>query len=142
MKTATVITFNNTSVAIPPASSDKAIANDKLLTLRLSHIFNLVETDPTLKRLTTVALPFLNAPSFRNLISLNFAQQHVTDCAVEATDCLMSVVAYGISMGALVSSCGFSFGAGCVGALLAHPIFGGAVAIYCGRAIESCGLSK
>lgn len=108
----------------------------------LQSIFTKISEDRDLLRLTKAALPLLNVSSLKKLAPLNAEYYHVSDCAVEATDCLVALVAYGTSMGALVSSCGFSFGAGCVAALLAHPILGGAVAIYCGRAIESCGLNK
>jgi hypothetical protein len=62
----------------------------------------------------------------------------VSDCQVEATDCLTSLVTYGVGIGTIISACGFSLGIGCIGLLLAHPIVAGGVAIYCGRAIETC----
>ncbi len=62
----------------------------------------------------------------------------VSDCAYHVTDCLVAVVAYGAGMSALIGSCGFTFGWGCAGALIAHPVLAGATAIYCGRAGHTC----
>lgn len=62
----------------------------------------------------------------------------VSDCAYHVTDCLVAMVAYGAGMSTLIGSCGFTFGWGCAGALIAHPVLAGATAIYCGRAGHTC----
>jgi hypothetical protein len=117
--------------------------------LEIEQLFSNASSDPTLRELAREALPFLSSSSLRlvlpvtsPLVGENDQQQHVTDCAVEAADCLVSLLAYGVSMSALYSSCGFTLGAGCVAALISHPLLGGAVAIYCGRALSSCGLTR
>lgn len=137
--TSTIISHNGNSVRLihkKNANQSQEVQN------RIEKIFSSIAADAELNRLIKSSLPFLHSSNLNLIAPSLFDQSYVPDCAVEATDCLMSLIAYGMSMSALVSTCGFSFGAGCVGALLAHPVFAGAIAIYCGRAIESCGISK
>lgn len=109
----------------------------------IAQLFTDAGDDPTLRELAREALPFLSASSLRLVLPITTAEhQYVSDCAIEASDCLVSLIAYGLSMSALYSSCGFTLGAGCVAALLAHPVLGGVVAVYCGRALTSCGITQ
>ena len=135
------VSFNETSVKVIPPSDHKPNHNF-VMTAEIESLFAKAKVDTNLNKLITEALPFLNANSIMKVLPATSDHYYVSDCAVEATDCLVALVAYGLSMGALVSACGFSFGASCVAALIAHPVLGGAVAIYCGRAVESCGLNK
>lgn len=122
---------------------DHQLAQNSQKEAEIASLFTLAGADPTLRELAREAVPFLSASSLRLVLPVAGAEQHyVTDCAVEAADCLVSLIAYGMSMSALYSSCGFTLGAGCVAALLAHPVLGGVVAVYCGRALTSCGITQ
>ncbi len=136
--------FNSRSVQLDHETS---LSPEK--ELEIEQLFSRASADPLLRELAREAMPFLSSSSLRlvlpvtsPLVGDNDQQGHVTDCAVEATDCLVSLLAYGVSMSALYSSCGFTLGAGCVAALISHPLLGGAVAIYCGRALSSCGITQ
>jgi len=104
---------------------------------------------PDLRQLALESVPFLSGEALRLLpawramgtsaLPPSFTLEGgVSDCAYHVTDCLVAVVAYGAGMSGLIGSCGFTFGWGCAGALLAHPILAGATAIYCGRAGHTC----
>lgn len=62
------------------------------------------------------------------------------DCAAEAVDCLVAVVAYVSGITGLITLCGGTLGVACIGVLLAHPVLGAHVALQCARAIQVCGL--
>jgi len=102
-----------------------------------------------LRQLAQESIPFLSGEALRllpvwramgraALIPYSAVEGGVSDCAYHVTDCLVAVVAYGAGMSALIGSCGFTFGWGCAGALIAHPVLAGATAIYCGRAGHTC----
>ncbi|MFZ4627378.1 MAG: hypothetical protein ACOYNR_03515 [Blastocatellia bacterium] len=102
-----------------------------------------------LRQLAQESVPFLSGEALRLLpVWRSFGtslmtpsvtlEGGVSDCAYHVTDCLVAMVAYGAGMSALVGSCGFTFGWGCAGALIAHPVLAGATAIYCGRAGHTC----
>ena len=100
---------------------------------------------PDLRYLAQESLPFLSGealrllPDWRAMGTPALALEGgVSDCAYHVTDCLVAMVGYGAGMSALIGSCGFTFGWGCAGALVAHPILAGATAIYCGRAGYTC----
>jgi hypothetical protein len=95
---------------------------------------------PALQQLVKEASPFLSREALSLLPPLPAAAVGggVSDCVSHITDCLVILVAYGAGMGSLLGSCGFTFGWGCAGALVAHPILAGASAIYCGRAGHTC----
>lgn len=139
----TNLRFNQMVVSLDRLSDFNGGGLKSAKSLEIEDLFTRANADPTIRDLTRVAIPFLSASSLRMI--LPFANEwhgHVTDCAVEAADCLVALVTYGTSMSLLYSACGFTFGASCVGALIAHPIIGGAVAVYCGRALSTCGITR
>ncbi len=137
------IKLNDSEVRIDPRSIQKDALKREETTRRTEILLAGASTDQGIRNLVKESLPFLSRTAILKIVPPIFSDhQYVSDCAVEATDCLVSLVAYGMSMSALYSSCGFTLGAGCIAALLAHPIMSGAVVIYCGRAMQSCGLTQ
>ena len=63
------------------------------------------------------------------------------ECARQAINCLMAVAEYVGGVSALTALCGGTLGAGCIGALLLHPVLGAHVAIECADAIRVCGIA-
>jgi hypothetical protein len=138
-----LIKFNDSMVRFDPQQWQKKDGGETRLHENIRDLLTKAAIDPGLQRLSAEAQPFLSRSAIRKVFPTTLSEhQYVSDCAVEATDCLVSLVAYGISMSALYSSCGFSLGAGCIAALLAHPVMSGAVVIYCGRALQSCGITR
>ena len=107
------------------------------------HGDSLSKRDPALRNHPEARSVFVFDRPFLEKAGLSFKRIFfLYECAVEAADCLVALVTYGTSMSILYSACGFTFGASCVGALIAHPIIGGAVAVYCGRALSTCGITR
>jgi hypothetical protein len=139
----TNLRFNQMVVSLDRLSDFNGGGLKSAKSLEIEGLFTRANADPTIRDLTSVAIPFLSASSLRMILPFAIEWHgHVTDCAVEAADCLVALVTYGTSMSILYSACGFTFGASCVGALIAHPIIGGAVAVYCGRALSTCGITR
>lgn len=139
----TTLRFNQTVVGLDRKSDFTEGGLNGVKSLQIDNLFTRANSDPTIKDLARVAIPFLSASSLRMIFPSAYDwNSFVSDCAVEAADCLAALVTYGASMSILYSACGFTFGASCLGALVAHPIIGGAVAIYCGRALNTCGITR
>lgn len=142
-KVETLVKFNGDQLRVDPRSYVVNGENRPQVSQQVDSMLAGAAEDPGLQKLTREALPYLTRTSLLKVLPAALSEhQYVSDCAVEATDCLVSLVAYGISMSALYSSCGFTLGAGCIAALLAHPVMSGAVVIYCGRALQSCGITQ
>ena len=127
---------------IGPAKDGKSLQEAEALLAQAAAQDNL-------RQLAQESIPFLSGEALRllpvwramgrsALIPYSAVEGGVSDCAYHVTDCLVAVVAYGAGMSALIGSCGFTFGWGCAGALIAHPVLAGATAIYCGRAGHTC----
>jgi hypothetical protein len=138
-----VVKFNDSTISVDPLAYRDQPGGRPATHRGVEALLARAAGDASLQRLTAEALPFLTKSALLKVLPAALSEhQYVSDCAVEATDCLVSLVAYGVSMSALYSSCGFTLGAGCIAALLAHPVMGGAVVIYCGRALQSCGITR
>lgn len=60
------------------------------------------------------------------------------DCVDAIFACASASIGYVGAMGLLIAACGETFGLGCAGALLAHPIVAGLVATKCSKAVRAC----
>lgn len=135
--------------AMLPALSGVRPAGDRQELEEAEALVAQATAQADLRRLAEESVPFLSAEALRLLpawralgtpgLSPSLALEGgVSDCAYHVTDCLVAMVAYGAGMSGLIGSCGLTFGWGCAGALIAHPILAGATAIYCGRAGHTC----
>lgn len=108
----------------------------------LADLFAGVASDGSITGLASQIEPFLAGSSLKMLAPLSLHEAGpVPDCADHAKDCLAAVVQYIGGIGALIGFCGLTFGIGCIGAILAHPVLGVLLAFDCSKAAHSCGLT-
>jgi hypothetical protein len=98
-----------------------------------------------LKELMEEARIFAGRPVLSGVMATmlaNYALVDSLDCLEAAGECLLMIGTYLASVGGLIVLCPETVGAGCIGALLLHPVIGLVVAVKCTKATRACGLVK
>ena len=83
-----------------------------------------------------------NPPAGVAVDSSSMTEEEKIQCATAILTCLASVGGYVSAMAGLISACAGTFGAGCLGALLLHPILGPLAVLLCSNAVNKCELNK
>lgn len=107
---------------------------------RLQHIVSALRADGRVKLLMEESSFFASRASMSSLLPVWMTSNSGLDCTHEAAGCIIAVAAYVGGIGAIVTACGATLGAGCVGILLVHPVLGVYVATSCTKAIQACGV--
>jgi len=138
--------FGKEKVTFEPQAARRQESLSSDVGERLQRVLVGLRANGTLKKLMEEASFFLsNAvtskvfPAFRVILS---DDSSAFDCAKQAVMCLSAVAAYIASIGSLIAACPETVGLSCVGALLAHPLFGAMVAFSCSEVIKKCEVKK
>lgn len=105
----------------------------------MQAIVNRVNASQPLTKLLSMAKLFSRVTVVKHAFT---ALAEEEGCGWAVTSCVASLIEYGLGIALITEVCGVTFGLGCLGALVLHPLAGVMVGKHCSDAITACGLGE
>ncbi len=131
------ISLGNRRVTIANVNSDNSERISPMIEKELQQISSDLRANKSMSQLLATVRFFGSKPILAKVPKLITTMSE--SCGWAAASCIASLIEYGLGMALIAEVCAGTFGAGCILALLYHPVAGLMVANHCSAAITACG---